>query len=681
MINVHLVFNAHIDPIWLWPWPAGLDEALATCRSACDRLDAHPDLIFTRGEAWIYRQIEEADPDLLARIRAFVQAGRWEIAGGWWVQPDCNLPSGFAMEQQIRLGKEYFEERFGTFPATAYNVDTFGHAAALPRLLNEFGQTQYVMMRPQEHEMALPARLFRWRGEEDGPEVVTFRIAGAYTTHDVDCTGHIRQSLTQLPPGVEDTMCFIGVGDHGGGPTEAQIAWLKGHQDAFPGCRLLFSSVSRFFQAVAPHVPTLPLVTGELQQHAIGCYSVHRSVKTGVRRAEHRLFQAQAMAATDPALLRRGWEYACFHHFHDTLGGTCLPSAYQEVDNQLGFAQAAADEALHYELRRRMRALPDCPEQRLVFWNASDSPFDGFVEAEPWIGWRRWQPEWTLVDEQGRQITYQRIAAESPSFEMPRLLIRLTAGPGELRVLRLRQAPPPDAAEAPAFPAPIPLGFCDDSLRLDLINDPTDTWSHGLDRYAETGASAQWTPLMPVDAGPLMRSWTQNGTVGESRLKAEWRIYAGQNCSELRMRVDWRETHKILKLALPLPLAAQRVDGTLGGQTPRANDGRELPLQNWTFLPTREEETPGIVCPDVFAGDALPGRVRLTLLRSALMAHHDPYPAQGPRTVVSDQGTHPFRFEFWTGGVSPEKLDARGLQMHRPPLFADLTRGMRPAGA
>jgi len=34
MITVHMIFNAHLDPVWLWPWQAGLDEALATWRSA-----------------------------------------------------------------------------------------------------------------------------------------------------------------------------------------------------------------------------------------------------------------------------------------------------------------------------------------------------------------------------------------------------------------------------------------------------------------------------------------------------------------------------------------------------------------------------------------------------------------------------------------------------------------------
>ena len=63
-ITVHMIGQAHLDPVWLWPWSAGLDETLATCRSACDLLDAYPDSIFTKGEAWAYDEIERAVPPL-----------------------------------------------------------------------------------------------------------------------------------------------------------------------------------------------------------------------------------------------------------------------------------------------------------------------------------------------------------------------------------------------------------------------------------------------------------------------------------------------------------------------------------------------------------------------------------------------------------------------------------------
>ncbi len=189
--------------------------------------------MFTRGEAWAYEQIERVDPTLFDRIRKHVEAGRWSIVGGWWIQPDCNLPSDFAMRKQIELGKEYFTGRFGMFPRVAYNVDSFGHAAGLPALMREAGQDCYVMMRPQEHEMKLPARLFRWRGFEGGAEVVTFRIARAYTTWSAEVRRHIEASLTELPEGIDHTMCFLGVGDHGGGPTEAADRLAEGQLGAF----------------------------------------------------------------------------------------------------------------------------------------------------------------------------------------------------------------------------------------------------------------------------------------------------------------------------------------------------------------------------------------------------------------------------------------------------------------
>jgi alpha-mannosidase len=685
MINVHIIFNAHIDPIWLWPWPAGLDEAIATCRSACDRLDAHPDLIFMRGEAWIYKQIEEIEPVLFERIKEHVRTGQWEIVGGWWLQPDCNLPSGFGMEKQIALGKEYFESRFGVFPKTAYNVDTFGHAATLPAMMHQVGQSQYVMMRPQEHEMELPARLFRWRGYEHGPEIVTFRIGGSYNAAVIN-QEHIEKSMKHLPAGVQHTMCFVGVGDHGGGPTEGQIAWVREHMDAIPGCRLLFSSVSRFFDAIAPQTQDLALVVGELQQHAIGCYTVHRSVKTGVRRAEHRLHQAELAGGPDPGgLLKQGWEYTCFHQFHDTIGGTCLPSAYEAVDDHLGFAHAAADDALVYGLRRRMRTLPDSERQRMVLWNPSDGPFDGYVEFEPWLGWKSWQSAWRLIGADGSVIPYQQIASEAVSNGLTRLLFPIKMAAGELRAIEIDEGT--DSTEKPsstdnveitAFGTHHPLTKL---LRLDLIDDPSDTWSHGIDRYAESGEVVVWSSAKPVEAGPCMWSWQQTAAIGDSRIKAEWRVYRGQPSVSLKLEVDWREKHKLLKLAAAGGFGDQRVDGIMGGKVQRPNDGRELPLRDWTYLPGTilKEGLAGIVSPDVFAADATSERVRLTLLRSAIMAHHEPHSGGSPNAVVSDRGVHHFRFEFWpaTDGDLVQTLDRRSLQLQRPPLGADLTRGMK----
>jgi alpha-mannosidase len=39
--NLHLIGNAHLDPIWLWRWQEGCGEVLQTFRSALDRLNEY----------------------------------------------------------------------------------------------------------------------------------------------------------------------------------------------------------------------------------------------------------------------------------------------------------------------------------------------------------------------------------------------------------------------------------------------------------------------------------------------------------------------------------------------------------------------------------------------------------------------------------------------------------------
>ena len=67
--KIALIGNAHLDPIWLWRWQEGCNEALQTFRSALDRLNEYPDLIFTCAAGTYYRWVEEIDPDMFAEIQ------------------------------------------------------------------------------------------------------------------------------------------------------------------------------------------------------------------------------------------------------------------------------------------------------------------------------------------------------------------------------------------------------------------------------------------------------------------------------------------------------------------------------------------------------------------------------------------------------------------------------------
>jgi hypothetical protein len=102
----------------------------------------------------------------------------------------------------------------------------------------------------------------------------------------------------------------------------------------------------------------------------------------------------------------------------------------------------------------------------------------------------------------------------------------------------------------------------------------------------------------------------------------------------------------------------------------RANDGKERPLQDYTCLGRL-----GVVCPEVFALDATPAVARFTLLRSPFMACHAPQ-TSFPGAVVADQGTHRFRFRFFLKSPVVETLATHAMALNRPPLTAELTRGM-----
>ena len=94
MKRLHLVCNAHIDPLWLWELEEGISAALSTFRVAADFCEFYDGYVFNHNEAMLYEWVEEYEPELFERIQRLVKEGKWHIMGGWYLQPDCNMPSG-----------------------------------------------------------------------------------------------------------------------------------------------------------------------------------------------------------------------------------------------------------------------------------------------------------------------------------------------------------------------------------------------------------------------------------------------------------------------------------------------------------------------------------------------------------------------------------------------------------
>ncbi len=158
--RIHLLCNAHLDPCWLWEWEEGAGEAISTFHTAVQLCREFDNFIFNHNEAILYKWVENFVPELFENIRELVTQGKWHIMGGWFLQPDCNLPSGESIIRQILIGKSYFKEKFGVEPTSAINFDPFGHSRGLVQILKKSGYNSYLFGRPHPEIFSLPENGF-----------------------------------------------------------------------------------------------------------------------------------------------------------------------------------------------------------------------------------------------------------------------------------------------------------------------------------------------------------------------------------------------------------------------------------------------------------------------------------------------------------------------------------------
>jgi alpha-mannosidase len=704
---LHMVGNAHIDPVWLWRWPAGVDEALSTFRSAADRCDEYPQFVFTRGEAWLYRWVARLDPGLSARVDALVRRGQWHVTGSMVVQPDANLPTTEGWRRQLRHGRRYFLDRFGLAPTVAYNVDSFGHPASLPDLLAQEGCDAYVFHRPHPDRVALPAPAFRWRGS-GGAEVLGFRIVPGYVTRTEDLGEQVRAALDAMDPALGHAMCFYGVGNHGGGPTRANIEWILEHPSV-DGAELRFSTPEAFFACVRERTSQLPVVETELQHTFPGCYSVMQDVKrrqrrgelalAGAERAVEQLVEEGPERAAALERLDAAWEDLLFCQFHDVLAGTSIPSSMDAVRDLQGRAALGADELL-VEVSRRWAAhhVPPEPFAQLVVINADETAWTGLVEAEPSLDFAPWGERW-LSDPAGRRLPCQLVQPEAQALTT-RVLFPLELAPGEIARVLVRDDPSPPAEQAPAALEVSPQelrngrleaeldGHGVRALRLDgrellgeggiglhLRHDASDTWTHDLDRFPEPVAArlegASWEV---EEAGPLRARVRLEAPVGASRVRWTLTLEAGASRLGLALEVLWAERLMLLQLPIALPAApASWTSGLAGGAVTRPPSPAEWPVCGWSCAGEL-----ALVTLDASSVSLSGDRWQWTLLRSPKAAWGGGRPdTYGGRDEYTDQGAHSFAFALHAGPPpAPAELDAYARRMAAPPLLLERFEGM-----
>ena len=684
----HLIANSHIDPVWLWDQYEGIDEVLNTFRAACDRLDEYPELCFTASSLQFYQWCLRHDSRLFARIQSHVAAGRWEVTGGWWVEADTNLPQADSVRWQSDIAGRFIDEHFdGRCTPVALLPDTFGHPASLPKLLAETGQRYFIFCRPSPTEKDdLPGDLFYW--QYGGQRVLAYRLRYHYSQTKSEDEALIRQRLGDPDYGQRpDNAFFFGVGNHGGGPTIAEIELYRRLIEA--GGDLGFSTCAAFF-AAAEQQADIPTYEGDLHRHAVGCYSVVRAIKQGVRGAEQGLaYAARAldMQGAGVDVLRPAWRATLFNQFHDILPGSCSPPAAQMAIGELGGVDGEWRAAAYGALKAHSSQLPvRCREGEFRIYNTLPwevrapltlESFQYFVPEAPFLNDqgealtvqailpdvrcnnRRWSFVDTLPARGCRVYHFDATGREAARGPSP---IHYTPGigiaAGALAVAADGAIEARDAStEQPLLPAP----------RYLVLDDESDTWGHGVVCYDQVSGAFELQSTAVLE-GPVTSRLYQRWRFGDSGLDAIYSLYADLPWVDLELQVRWAEDRRILKLELG---AASGVDRWLmqgpGGPIERPADGSEQPLHHWVRV-----AGPGgglaVLQDGAFAADCLDGRLRINLVRSSVYGFHAPdtLDVHDPQRRT-DQGVHTFRLRLLPGvEADAGDLDRRVAEFLEP---------------
>jgi alpha-mannosidase len=184
--------------------------------------------------------------------------------------------------------------------------------------------------------------------------------------------------------------------------------------------------------------------------------------------------------------------------------------------------------------------------------------------------------------------------------------------------------------------------------RAVVLDDPSDTWSHGVSEYSkEIGAfgNAQFRVL---ENGPVRARVRVRSTYQQSSLEVDWILYAGSRDLEARVALDWHEHLKILKFSFPVDIQNPRPTYEIPyGYIVREASGQEDPGQRWIDLSgQRDGQVYGLsIINNAKYGYSVRGNdMRVSVVRGAVYAQHDPHKLDPQGVYIwQDQGRQEFR--------------------------------------
>lgn len=320
--TIHVVGHAHMDMNWLWTYFETMKMANDNLRQTVAFMDEFPDFTMVQSQAAVFNFVERVDPPLFELVKKYVRDGRLEPVGGMWTEGDTNLSSGEALARSFLFGQRYFQEHFGKTSTVGWLPDNFGHTSQIPQMLKLAGMDYYYFHRCKPY-----LGTFWWEGP-DGSTVLCY----ANDTYNGDITPELKNELIRFDPNKHRILQITGVGDHGGGPTRANINMVHQLNQLSDYPAVKFTTAGDFFRKASKEMEGRPTHVGEMQFIFEGCYTTVSEIKSGNRNSENSLYSSEFFNTLrwlngdkyPQTELNNLWKTVVFNQFHDILPGSAI---------------------------------------------------------------------------------------------------------------------------------------------------------------------------------------------------------------------------------------------------------------------------------------------------------------------------------------------------------------------
>lgn len=689
----YAIGNAHIDLAWLWPMAETHRKTERTFAAQLRLLEEYPEYKYIQSQPAAYEMCRKYYPELFQRIKKAVKDGKWIAEGAMWVEPDTNMASGEALIRQLLYGKKYYKEEFGVDSQMLWLPDTFGYTAALPQILKSCGVkylvTQKIFWSYNEGEQ-FPYHYFYWEGM-DGSKITSF-LPTSYT-YRTDPSELI--SVWENRSQKRDLDAFLlpfGYGDGGGGPARDYLEYAEREKD-LEGCpKVKQENPITFFKEMEKEGGPKHTYTGELYFSAHrGTYTSQAMVKQNNRRCELSMRELEfwsTLAALKgkayPAeAVERLWKEVLLHQFHDILPGSSIARVYQEAEKAF---HAILDES-HELTEKALQSLTE-GENGITVGNSLGFAYETVLEL----------PESFAVGaktKEGKEIPTEKIGnkvyglAELPAYGMVSLVpteeqtkaedeVVLTQK-GDTYVLENRQvkAVVNGKGEVTSFVLKASgREFAAEPMnRFHLYKDVPrlfDAWDIDSNYKEQEITAAEDVKVSVLQAGSLRSVLKVTGRISNSSFVQYIRLDAESTRLEFETVIDWKELHRLLKVAFPVCVFAENgineiQFGYVERPTRRSRtyDKDRFEVCNHRYSALCDQVHGAAVLNDCKYGISMnENALELTLLRAAAAPE-----------MHADNREHHFTYAFtaWEGSFADSDVVRQGYELNVKPVAANGT--------